>query len=66
MPYAGDECFSNYGAHYVPDGVTERVRSLKFFFTTNRMMWILVTLVRIRRYSKTSNVCHQMFTIRMC
>ncbi len=26
IPYAGDECFTNYGEHYVPDGITERVR----------------------------------------
>ncbi|CAF0916486.1 unnamed protein product [Adineta ricciae] len=30
MPYAGDECFSNYGAHYVPDGVTERLHLFEF------------------------------------
>jgi hypothetical protein len=26
VPYAGDECFTNYGEFYVPDGITERVR----------------------------------------
>jgi hypothetical protein len=31
IPYAGDECFTNYGEHYVPDGITERVRR-KFLF----------------------------------
>ncbi|UJR33053.1 hypothetical protein I4U23_020512 [Adineta vaga] len=30
MPYAGDECFSNYGSHYVPDGVTERLHMFEF------------------------------------
>ncbi len=28
IPYAGDECFTNYGEHYVPDGISERVRKL--------------------------------------
>ncbi|CAF0766909.1 unnamed protein product [Adineta steineri] len=30
VPYAGDECFSNYGVHYVPDGITERLHMFEF------------------------------------
>ena len=49
IPYAGDECFSNYGEHYVPDGVTERVRPRSGSRQSMAESEIhLVTYVRVR------------------